>query len=190
MNQPAPRLRRALRVLASLVIVMGSWSLAAIALGGAGGDGRADVYGIWASSGTMIEVKSVGGSLSARIIALKHPDWREKDEKGEVGEPKTDLYNSDASQHGRPLIGLEMLGGYQYRKGKWRGQLYLPSNGTDWTSTVRLKKGELLIRGYAGVPIFGKTQVFAPLSACNDDILRMIENAGIKDTPCSRVTGQ
>jgi uncharacterized protein (DUF2147 family) len=176
----------ALRSLALSVPVVALWLLAGNTLGRTAEGGREDVHGIWATSGTMIEVKAVGDSLSARIVALKNPNWREKDEIGVVGEPKTDLRNSDAAQRQKPLIGLEMLSEYKFRKGRWRGQLYLPSNGTSWNSNVRLKDGELLIRGYLGVSLFGKTQTFAPLSACDDNILRMIEIAAMTNTPCNR----
>jgi len=146
---------------------------------------KEDVYGIWATSGTMIEVgPAPDGGLSARIIALKNPLWREKDGVGVVGEPKTDLHNPDASQHQRPFIGLEMLSDYAFRKGKWQGKLYLPSNGSTWTSSAQVKKGVLQIRGYVGVPMLGKTQKFQPLASCNENILRMLRQAEMTGTPC------
>lgn len=143
------------------------------------------VYGVWATSGTMIEVgPAADGGLSARIIALKNPYWREKDGIGVVGEAKTDLHNPDESKHSRPFIGLEMLSDYEYRKGRWRGRLYLPSNGTTWTSTAQVKNGVLQIRGYIGMPMLGKTQKFQPLASCNENILRMLRQAGMTGTPC------
>ena len=142
------------------------------------------VFGIWATSGTMIEVAAAGESLSGRIIALKHPDWREKDGVGRIGEPKTDLHNPDESQHDKPMIGLEMLHDYEFRKGKWQGKLYLPTNGSNWTSTARIKNGELQLRGYIGVSMFGKSQSFAPLASCNENIIRMIKVSRMKGTPC------
>ena len=148
--------------------------------------GRSAVFGIWATSGTMIEIAPAGESLSARIVALKHPRWREKDGVGVVGEPKIDLHNPDASMRDRPFIGLEMLSDYQFRKGKWQGTLYLPSNGTLWKSTARVKNGKLKLRGYVGVSMFGKTQTFLPLATCNEDILKMIDHAGMTGTPCDQ----
>jgi uncharacterized protein (DUF2147 family) len=143
------------------------------------------VYGIWATSGTMIEVRpAADGGLSAVIIALKNPQWREKDGVGVVGEPKTDLHNPDESKHERPFIGLEMLSDYEFENGKWRGKLYLPSNGTIWTSSARVKKGVLQIRGYVGLPMLGKTQKFEPLASCNENILRMLRQAEMTGTPC------
>ncbi len=146
---------------------------------------KSAVYGIWASSGTMIEVgPGADGGLSARIIALKNPTWREKDRSGVVGEPKTDLHNPDESLRSRPLLGLEILKGYVYERGRWHGRLYLPTTGGTWTSTARVEDGNLLIRGFVGLSLFGKTETFAPLAACNEDILRMIEVSGMRDTPC------
>ena len=103
---------------------------------------------------------------------------------GVVGEPKTDLHNPDASQHQRPFIGLEMLSDYAFRKAKWQGKLYLPSNGSTWTSSAQVKKGVLQIRGYVGVPMLGKTQKFQPLASCNENILRMLREAELTGTPC------
>ncbi|MGE0624261.1 MAG: DUF2147 domain-containing protein [Pseudomonadales bacterium] len=150
-----------------------------------GADPREAVYGIWASSGTMIEVTpGADGGLSARIIALKHPNWREKDRAGAVGEPKTDLHNPDERLRTRPLLGLEILSNYTYQRGRWHGRLYLPTSGNTWTSTARVRNGNLLIRGFLGISLLGRTETFAPLAACNEDILRMIESAGMTGTPC------
>jgi uncharacterized protein (DUF2147 family) len=145
---------------------------------------RSAVFGIWATSGTMIEIAPADEGLSARIVALKHPRWREKDGVGVVGEAKTDLHNPDAAMRDRPFIGLEMLSDYQFRKGKWQGTLYLPSNGTLWKSTARVSKGKLKLRGFVGVSMFGKTQTFLPLATCNEDILRMIDSVEMMGTPC------
>ena len=166
--------------IAALAGLMGLLTAAAVQA-----DDREDVYGIWATSGTMIEVGPADdGGLSAVIIALKNPLWREKDGVGVVGEPKTDLHNPDESLHERPFIGLEMLSGYEFKNGKWRGKLYLPSNGSTWTSTAQLKKGVLQIRGYVAVPMLGKTQKFEPLASCNENILRMLRQAEMTGTPC------
>ena len=162
-------------------------SVLGVASAGAGTDSadREAVFGVWASSGTMIEVAPSGADgLSARIVALKNPLWREKDGIGVVGEPKTDLRNPDPELRQRPFIGLEMLSDYEYRNGRWRGSLYLPSNGSRWRSSAWVKDGELRIRGHIGLSLLGRTQVFVPISECNENILRMIENSGMTDTPC------
>lgn len=144
-----------------------------------------EVYGIWASTGTMIELSPVAdGGLSARIVALKHPRWRQKDGVGVVGEPKTDLHNPDESLRQRSFIGLEMLSDFRFHKGRWRGRLYLPTDGSTWASKAFVKNGQLQIHGYVGLPLLGRTQKFLPISACNENILRMIRTSGLSDTPC------
>ena len=146
---------------------------------------REAVYGIWASRGTMIEVgPGSDGSLSARIIALKHPLWREKDGVGRVGEAKTDLHNPDKTLRRRPLLGMELLSGYEYRKGRWHGRLYLPTRGSTMDSSVRVRDGRLRLRGYMGISLLGKTQTFDPIAECNENILTMIRVAGLENTPC------
>lgn len=145
---------------------------------------RESVFGIWASAGTMIEVGPAGEGLSARIIALKNPRWREKDRMGEVGQPKTDLANPEASRRNTPLIGLQILEDYAFRKGVWRGRVYIPSSGDTWTSTARVRGGQLHIRGYLGLSLLGRTQVFVPLAECDANIMKMIRNAGLTGTPC------
>jgi hypothetical protein len=147
----------------------------------------ASVYGVWASSGTMIEVTPAGPGLSARIIALKHPDWREKDGVGRVGEPRTDIHNPDPALRDRPLIGVELLEGFHFINGRWRGRLYLPTNGSTWNSSARVRNGVLELRGYLGIPLFGRSETFVPVAACNEDILRMLSIADIADAPCERV---
>ena len=165
------------------VMILGALALSLAA--GASADEKEDVYGIWASSGTMIEVgPAPDGGLSARIIALKNPNWREKDGIGVVGEPKTDLHNPDESKRQRPFIGLEILSDYKFKNGKWRGKLYLPSNGSTWTSNAQVKKGVLQIHGFVGIPMLGKTQKFQPLASCNENILRMLRQAEMTGTPC------
>ncbi|MEM8766009.1 MAG: DUF2147 domain-containing protein [Pseudomonadota bacterium] len=165
--------------------------LSLLATGTMSAAARADqeaVFGIWATKGTMIEVgPAEDGGLSARIIALKNPNWREKDGVGVIGEPKIDLHNPDESLRERPLLGLEMLSDYRFERGKWRGRLYLPSNGTSWTSSAEVKNGELRIRGFIGMPMLGKTQKFAPLAECNENILRMIATANMAETPCDEL---
>jgi len=144
------------------------------------------VYGIWASSGTMIEISPDGqGGLSGRIIALKHPRFREKDRAGVVGEPKTDLHNPDPALQDRPLLGLDVLDDYRFHKGRWRGRLYLPTDGSSWASKLFVRNGLLHVHGYLGLPLLGRTEKFSPIAACNPDIVRMIRVSGLEDTPCT-----
>jgi uncharacterized protein (DUF2147 family) len=171
-------MRRPALLMLLLSLAHGTFSVAS-----ADGD-RAAVYGIWASSGTMIEVVPDGDALSARIVALKHPRWREKDGVGRIGELKTDIHNPDPALRDRPLIGVQLLRDFHFRGGRWRGKLYLPTSGSTWTASARVRHGMLEIRGFLGIPLFGRTQAFAPLAACNENILRMLEASAMHDTPC------
>lgn len=145
------------------------------------------VYGIWATSGTMIEITpDARGGLSGTIIALKHPEFREKDGLGVVGAPKTDLNNPDPALQNRPLLGLELFSDYRFHKGRWQGRLYVPVDGSNWKSRAFVKNGQLHVRAYAGLPLLGRTEKFSPISDCNPDVVRMIRVSGLDDTPCTQ----
>ena len=47
-----------------------------------------------------------------------------------------------------------------------------------------MKDGKLYIRGFLGISLLGRTQTFEPIERCSENILRMIENAGLTGTPC------
>jgi len=76
----------------------------------------------------------------------------------------------------RPALGLRILEGLQPEDGdakasppvpptRWRGTLYNRENGKTYRCTLHLSAarnvaGELLLRAYVGLPIFGQTQAW------------------------------
>lgn len=142
------------------------------------------VVGRWASSGTIIEVAVLSDTLSAKLIALKHPLYREKDDAGVVGEPKLDTHNPIETLRDRPMLGMELLSDFSFKKKRWNGDLYLPENGKTFRSKVWVKDGDLKIRGYVGLSMFGSSKTFVPLSVCNENIVKMIKLAKLEDTGC------
>lgn len=71
---------------------------------------------------------------------------------------------------GRPALGMTILS--QLRPGgdgEWNGSIYNRENGKTYSVRVSpgTAAGELLVRGYVGLPLFGKTQVWrrAPAAA-------------------------
>ena len=58
-------------------------------------------------------------------------------------------------------MGLDLLSQYQYKDGKWQGQLYDPESGKTYKSQITLRSdGKLQMRGYVGAPMFGRTAVW------------------------------
>lgn len=82
-----------------------------------------------------------------------------------VGDPeRRDTKNPDPKLRTRRLAGAQILWGFRPendRKTKWKdGKIYDPSNGKTYDCKIELKKGELHIRGYVGIPLFGRTTVW------------------------------
>ncbi len=137
-------------------------------------DARDAIFGQWASDTSILEVNESDGTLHARIVAILNPLYLQN-EDGPVGTPRVDLHNPDAALRTRLLIGLDLLSEYQFKDGKWQGQLYDPESGKTYKSQITLgSDGKLQMRGYIGAPMFGRTAVWAPASSCSKNIVAML----------------
>jgi uncharacterized protein (DUF2147 family) len=98
-------------------------------------------------------------TFCGKIVALQEPTYPD-------GSPKVDKHNKDASKKSRPLLGLELISGFKAGGDKeWDdGKIYNPEDGDVYDCTIRLynEGGEdkLEVRGYVGVPLFGKSQTW------------------------------
>jgi len=147
------------RILVAVIIVF------AMTLPVSAGDGDA-ILGVWATDPegeggqANIEIVAVDGKYSGKIVWLEEPLYTAEDEDGEEGEPKVDKNNPDPAMQSRPIMGLELMTGFQYDgKGTWKkGTIYDPDNGKTYKCKVRLgDNGELLVRGYIGISLIGRT---------------------------------
>jgi len=149
----------------------------------ASADTRDAIFGRWASDTSILEIGENDGVLHARIVSILDPLYKEG-EDGPVGTERVDLHNPDAALRTRPLIGLDLLSGYQYEDGKWRGQLYDPESGKTYKSQITLGSGgKLQMRGYVGAPMFGRTATWVPVSSCTANIAKMLALAKL-DSSC------
>lgn len=117
-----------------------------------------DINGIWqtGSGKARVEIKKVGAKYYGKIIWLKTPLNNE-------GKPKLDVNNPDPSKRGAPLIGLNMLLGFEYGGGnKWEnGTIYDPENGKTYSCKAELTSPSTLnIRGYIGFSMIGRTDTW------------------------------
>ena len=156
---------RAMRNATHLIVLC----LAASLLGtAAGADGRARVFGIWASAkGTIISISQNGEALQGEVIAMR--------------KPRPDRKNRDPQLRERPVIGLQLLSDYRFKHGGWRGKLYDPASGRTFSSYLKLDDdGNLRLRGYVGFALFGKTETFQPVGVCSERIVDALRLAGIE----------
>lgn len=118
-----------------------------------------DLKGIWTSKekrDSLIEIYDCGEYLCGRLVSLTDP-------LDDAAIPKKDIYNRDESLRDRPLAGIEFLTGFTYDEGKaaWSGgRIYNARDGKTYKSTVVFKDGELKVRGFVGISLFGKTDVW------------------------------
>jgi uncharacterized protein (DUF2147 family) len=116
-------------------------------------DGRAGVYGFWESEkGTVFSISEKDGLLQAEVVAMR--------------KPRLDKKNPDTQLRTRPVIGLQVLSDYEFKRGTWRGRIYDPGSGNSFKSYIkRGDDGDLRLRGYVGFSLFGKTEIFRSLTA-------------------------
>ena len=146
-----------------------------------------EVFGIWASDGSVIEITQQNQQLSAKIVAIKDALYRadEEDIKGIVGTPRKDDLNPDEALRERFLIGLELLSDYRHNGKRWEGKIYDPESGNTYSSRMHVDKdGNLKMRGYIGISLLGRTAVFLPVTTCNADIKEMYNQSSVVKAPC------
>ncbi len=103
-----------------------------------------------------ILIAPCGADLCGRIAWLRVP-------LNSAGQPKTDIHNNNPALQTRPLCGLQMIGGFTPdAPGTWSGGwIYDAENGNTYKSTMHLTAGgRLRVRGYIGLPLFGKSQIW------------------------------
>jgi uncharacterized protein (DUF2147 family) len=114
------------------------------------------ITGSWltASGKAIVKIYKEGNVYNGRITWLKNPLY-------EDGRPKVDKNNPDVKQHNTPLIGLNLLKGFVFKNGQWEGgTIYDPENGKTYSCRIRYRDGMLDLRGYVGITLMGRTQVW------------------------------
>jgi uncharacterized protein (DUF2147 family) len=125
-------------------------------------DGDA-LIGVWEPSNGKARVKidKIGNKYFGKIVWLKEPD------DPETGKPKLDRNNPDKSMQNVPLRGYRMLKDFVYKgNGEWvDGTIYDPESGSTYSCVIKLKDENTLdIRGYVGVKVLGRTDVWKKLN--------------------------
>lgn len=80
-----------------------------------------------------------------------------------VRDPKRthDTNNPTASKRKRKLIGLVILRGFTKKGDKWEGgTVYDSASGKTYKGKIWVENGKLMMRGYVGVSLIGRTAVW------------------------------
>jgi len=115
------------------------------------------IVGRWVnfSGEAHVEIYKKNDKFLGKIAWLKNP----KDERGNA---KMDIQNPDESLRKRPMLGLEILKDFEFDGSKWTdGKIYDPKSGKTYSCNITMKgNGDLNIRGYIGISIIGRTEVW------------------------------
>jgi uncharacterized protein (DUF2147 family) len=121
--------------------------------------GEADaIVGVWESGNgkARIKIDKANEKFSGRIVWLREPN-------DEAGKPKLDKNNPEEALRSKPLLGYKMLKDFSYKGEKtWEdGTIYDPESGSTYSCTIAMTDENTLdVRGYIGVSLFGRTDVW------------------------------
>lgn len=104
-----------------------------------------------------IQIAPCGEALCGKIVWLKTP-------LDDDGKEKLDKHNPDESLRHRPIIGLTLITGFvKNSDGMWeQGRIYDAGSGDTYKSTMYLEDADKLkLRGYIGIPLFGRSQTWS-----------------------------
>lgn len=126
------------------------------------------IVGLWATKDeeAHVEITREGDTYAGKIVWLQEPIYPPDDERGMAGQKKVDRNNPDEKYHRRPIIGLEIMEGFDYAgDGLWKGgRIYDPDNGKTYKCKVTLQEdGSLHVRGYIGFSLIGRTSTWTPV---------------------------
>jgi uncharacterized protein (DUF2147 family) len=118
------------------------------------------IVGEWYTeeSKALVQIYKVDDVYNGKIVWLKEP-------KKEDGSEKLDTNNPDEAKQGNPIIGLNLVNGFVYKgKNNWGdGTIYDPDNGKTYSCKMKLNDDNTLkVRGFIGISLIGRTQVWTP----------------------------
>jgi uncharacterized protein (DUF2147 family) len=120
-----------------------------------------DILGFWVTEDarSVVEVFKDNTEYKARIVALKVPDYKSDSTLGKPDTPRLDDQNPDKTLRTRPVLGLTIMNGFEFRNELWKnGKIYDPKNGKTYSCKMTLQgNGTLDVRGYIGVSALGRT---------------------------------
>jgi uncharacterized protein (DUF2147 family) len=97
------------------------------------------------------------GTYQGKITWMLHP-------LDENGQAKTDPLNPDETLRSRARLGMVMMYDFEYEgDSEWdEGEIYDPKSGSTYSGTMTLTSANQLdLRGYVGIPLFGRTSTWS-----------------------------
>ncbi|MBN8669229.1 MAG: DUF2147 domain-containing protein [Chitinophagales bacterium] len=117
-----------------------------------------DIIGVWLSEKRdgKIEIYRSGNKYDGRLI------WGKAMFEADGITSKKDVKNGEEKLRTRNLKNLVILTNFTFEDGAWEGgKIYDPESGKTYSCNIRMKGNVLLIRGYIGLSMFGKTTIWS-----------------------------
>ena len=142
----------------SRLAAAGTLALAAVIGAGpalAQAPGAVGPVGLWIdhTGRGAVEIATCGSNLCGRIVWLQSPI-------GDDGKPLVDELNQDRAKRGKPICGLQIIGGLKRQPdGTWdEGWIYDPEQGQSFdVELTMLRSGQLQVKGYKGFKFLSQT---------------------------------
>lgn len=103
----------------------------------------------------QIQIYKHGDKYFGKLVWIKSPN-------DASGKPKTDVKNPDPALRSRPELNLELLKDFKYDGDNvyTDGTIYDPKSGKTYSCKMTLEGKKLKIRGYIGISLIGRTEIF------------------------------
>jgi len=129
-----------------------------------------NILGAWltAEGKSKVEIYKCGAKYCGKIVWLKIPQYPADDPQGMGGKDKMDRENPDKALKTRPLLGINIIQDFVYDgEAEWDdGTIYDPRNGKTYSCSMTLTDANTLeVRGYVGLPLFGRTAIWTRVKA-------------------------
>ena len=116
------------------------------------------IVGVWevGSGKARVRITKYGNKYGGKIVWLKEPNYPD-------GTKKVDKNNPDEGKKNTPLLGMNNLLGFSYKGSSEYdgGTIYDPENGNNYNCVIKLEDDNTLnVRGYIGVQLFGRTDIW------------------------------
>lgn len=115
----------------------------------------AEGYWLTENKRAVIHLKSCDNSLCGNIYWIIE------------GGMQYDSKNPDPRAKDKPMCGLQLLKGFKKKGDNWKnGKIYKADEGKIYDANITVKNPTTLtLRGYIGMPLFGKSQTWTRVSA-------------------------
>lgn len=114
-----------------------------------------DILGIWYNQEktAKVEIFKKGERYYGKVVWLSEP-LRD-------GKPKLDVENEDEELRTRPILGLQILNGFEFDEDEWEnGTIYDPKNGETYSCYITKDGDKLNVRGFIGFSFIGRTSIW------------------------------